>query len=298
MNIIIFGGTGFIGSYLADYLKHQGHRITVVARHGPKKLNHHFALWDGYSRGDWYDDLKKSDVVINVVGKSVDCPKTPDNLDEILRSRVDSVKSIGTALDVLNYQPKLWIQMSTAHIYGDSLTRTCDEYSTLGMGHAPEVGKAWEATFNACLPKETRGVVLRTSFVIGENGGAMQKLKQIARLGLGGKVGHGAQGISWVHEEDMGRFVKFAIDHDNAEGIFNMATEHPMSQGKFMRELRRSMKIPIGLPAPSFLTRFGAKYIFKTDPDMILYGRYVVSNRMEEIGFSLKYNRIEEAFGN
>ena len=92
---------------------------------------------------------------------------------------------------VLDAGSPVWVQMSTAHIYGDPPTAVCDELSALGMGMAPEVGIAWERAFEEGRPTDVRGVTLRTSFVIGRQGGALARLSSIARLGLGGRVGHG-----------------------------------------------------------------------------------------------------------
>lgn len=294
--VIIFGGTGFIGLSLADHLSSKGFEPILIARNQPKQtLKHQFVKWDGQSIGDWVQVLNNSAAIVNLAGKSVDCIKTPDNCDLILRSRVDSTRIIGTALKEVNHPPKVWVQMSTAHIYGDPPTQLCTEDSSPGYGLAPFVGKAWEAAFLDAIPDDMRGVRLRTSFVIGKNGGALTSLKRIVKLGLGGTVGSGTQGMSWIHEVDMNEIVHQAISNPNYDGMYISTAPNPVSNKKFMKLLRNKMRIPIGIPAPLFITRIGAKLIFRTDPELVIYGRYVKSKRLEEIGFEFKFPNLEEA---
>ena len=129
-----------------------------------------FVKWDAISIGDWVETLNDAIAIVNLTGKSVDCIKSPDNCDLILRSRVDSTKIIGEALSKIENPPKIWIQMATAHIYGDPPSQLCTESSSTGYGLAPFVGKAWEKAFLESIPDNVRGVRLRTSFVIGKNG--------------------------------------------------------------------------------------------------------------------------------
>jgi len=294
--IIILGGTGFIGLSLAAHLQKEGYEPVIIARNAPlKSIPFEFVKWDAVSLGDWTTVLEDVHAIINLAGKSVDCIKTPDNCDVILRSRVDATLLIGEALQKVNNAPKIWIQMSTAHIYGDPPSQLCTENSSYGYGLAPFVGQKWEEAFLKSLPKETRGVRLRTSFVIGKNGGALKSLKRIVRLGLGGTVGNGTQGMSWIHEYDMNQLITTAISDDSYEGVYIASAPNPVSNKVFMKALRRKMRMPIGLSAPEFITRLGAKIIFRTDPELALYGRYVRSERLESKGYIFKFPTLEDA---
>ena len=294
--VIIFGGTGFIGLSLAKHLENHGFEPILIARNKPvNSVKYEFKKWDAISIGSWKDVLNNSKALVNLVGKSVDCIKTPDNCDTILRSRVDSTKTIGKALKEIENPPKIWIQMSTAHIYGDPVSQICTEESTTGYGLAPFVGKAWEEAFLNSIPDGVRGVRLRTSFVIGRGGGALKSLRRIVKLGLGGKVGNGKQGFSWIHEYDMNNIIYQAITNDKYHGVYIASSPNPVSNKEFMKLLRSSMKMPIGLPAPEFMTRIGARVLFKTDPEIALYGRYVKSERLVETGFKFKYPALDKA---
>ncbi len=294
--VVIFGGTGFIGLSLAAHLETKGLESILIARHSPRKsIPHEFKAWDAVHVGDWSSSLENAVAVVNLAGRTVDCIKTPENCDLILRSRVDSTRTIGRALNATSNPPKVWIQMSTAHIYGDPPEQVCTEGSSFGYGLAPFVGKAWEDALLEALPQGMRSVRLRTSFVIGRNGGALSSLKRIVRLGLGGKVGHGQQGISWIHEYDMNEMIYQGIINDQFQGAYIASSPNPVSNHRFMQILRKTMKVPIGLPAPAILTRLGAKWIFKTDPELALYGRYVIPARLQREGFEFKFPELEEA---
>ena len=119
--------------------------------------------------------------------------------------------------------------------------------------------------------------------------------RTVVRLGLGGRVGSGAQGMSWIHELDMNRLFERAIDDPRMQGTYIASSPNPVSQSAFMRELRRSLRMPIGLPAFSWMVRIGAPYFMRTDPELALYGRYVVSKRLEEEQFEFQFPKLREA---
>lgn len=295
-HVVITGGTGFIGRSLANQLRDAGYRCTLIGRSQPRDLNGHgFARWDGRTVGDWAATLNGTRAVVNLAGRSVDCVKTPDHVDQILRSRVESTAAVGAALRTVAEPPPVWVQMSTAHIYGDSPDVTCDESSPFGYGLAPFVGQRWEQTFWEALPDGMRGVVIRTSFVLGRNGGALASLLRITKLGLGGTVGSGKQGMSWLHEYDMNAILQRGIEDENMSGAYIASAPHPVDNRTFMRALRKAAGIPLGLPAPAPLVRFGATNVFRTDPELALYGRYVVPARLEKEGFTFRFPELAGA---
>jgi NAD dependent epimerase/dehydratase family enzyme len=189
----------------------------------------------------------------------------------------------------LNTPPPVWVQMSTAHIYGDPPEVVCHEDSPLGYGLAPFVGRAWEEAFHASVLPSQRWTILRTSFVIGRDrgagGGALATLKRLARFGLGGRVGSGKQGMSWIYELDMNRLFERAVTDLGMSGIYIASAPNPVSQADFMRTLRCAVGMPVGLPATETMVRLGAKWLLRTDAELALYGRYITSRRLSEAGF-------------
>ncbi|WDE96373.1 TIGR01777 family oxidoreductase [Lentisphaera profundi] len=294
--VVIFGGSGFLGLNLASKLLGENYQVHIISRTEPKiKGEWSSSQWDAQSLGSWVQQLEGADTIINLVGRSVDCIKTPANCDAILRSRVESTELIGKALRILKAPPKLWIQMSTAHIYGDPEKIVCTENSPMGYGLAPTVGQAWEKAYADSVLPQMRQVILRTSFVLGSSGGALPRLSKLVKWGLGGKVSHGQQGISWLHEEDMNRILLSAIKNESMKGIYIATAPEPVSNAKFMKSLRKTLVMPIGLPAPACVVKLAAPLIMKTDPELALYGRYCIPQRLIDENFEFKFPDLDLA---
>ena len=294
--VVIAGGSGFLGMNLARVLLEAGYEVCLLSRHPPAVPGDwRHVVWQTNSLGDWVGELEGATAVVNLAGRSVDCIKTPENCDEILRSRVETTRLLGQAVRQLQSPPKTWVQMSTAHIYGDPPTTICNEDSAYGYGLAPFVGQAWEAAYREGVLPSMRQVILRTSFVLGRTGGALQRLGRIAQFGLGGTVGSGKQGISWLHEEDMNQLFVRAIENESMQGTYIATAPNPVSNAEFMQQLRKGLRMPFGLPAMAWMVKIGAPWVLHTDPELALCGRYCVSRRLQEEGFEFQYPTIEAA---
>ena len=297
---VIVGGSGFLGLSLARHLTDRGASVVILSRSVPRidgPWQHQ--VWDGRTLGPWKDALNTASGLVNLAGRSVDCIKTPDHQDEIVRSRVESTRILGAAMREIDSPPPVWVQMSTAHIYGDPPEVLCTEESALGYGLAPFVGKAWEEAYAASVLPSQRQVILRTSFVLGRNrgagAGALDTLLPLTKVGLGGKIGSGTQGMSWIHELDMNRLLERGLTDAQMRGVYIASAPNPVSQVEFMRELRRAVGMPIGLPAFSWMVRIGARFLLRTDPELGLYGRYVHSRRLAEESFEFQLPTLREA---
>ena len=297
---VIAGGSGFLGLSLARHLTDRGASVVILSRSVPRidgPWQHQ--VWDGRTLGPWKDALNTASGLVNLAGRSVDCIKTPDHQDEIVRSRVESTRILGAAMREIDSPPPVWVQMSTAHIYGDPPEVLCTEESALGYGLAPFVGKAWEEAYAASVLPSQRQVILRTSFVLGRNrgagAGALDTLLPLTKVGLGGKIGSGTQGMSWIHELDMNRLLERGLTDAQMRGVYIASAPNPVSQVEFMRELRRAVGMPIGLPAFSWMVRIGARFLLRTDPELGLYGRYVHSRRLAEESFEFQLPTLHEA---
>jgi uncharacterized protein (TIGR01777 family) len=298
--VVIAGGSGFLGTSLARHLTSAGWSVVVLSRKPTDtKSEWRYTGWDARSLGDWCQELDGASGLINLVGRSVDCIKTPDHQDEILRSRIEATRALGLAVRSVATPPQVWVQMSTAHIYGDPPHIRCTEDSPFGYGLAPFVGRAWELEFEQNVLPTQRQVVLRTSFVIGRNrgagGGALARLRTLVRFGLGGTVGSGTQGMSWIHEADLNRLFERALTNESMQGAFIASSPNPVSQREFMKTLRRVAGMPIGLPTFSWMVRIGAPLLMRTDPALALYGRYVFSKRLQQEGFEFQFSDLEKA---
>lgn len=297
--LIIAGGTGFLGSILIDYFKNQFDEIVLLSRKQnnlTQKIK--TVIWDAKTVGPWTQELEGADVLINMTGRSVDCRYTPKNKELILNSRVESTTLLGKVIAQLENPPKIWLNSSTATIYKHSLHVKMDEDSgELGNGFSVHVAKAWETAFFSSKTPRTRKVALRTSIVLGKNGGALQPMKTITKLGLGGKQGNGKQKFSWIHEIDFARAIEFIIDDTTIHGVVNLASEYPSDNNRLMNILRSELHMPFGISAPKFMLEIGA-FIIQTETELILKSRYVIPKRLIQHGFSFQFNKLDIALKN
>jgi len=291
--LIIAGGSGFLGSGLIRHLAGEFQEIVVLTRSpSGSEGSVRFVHWDARTPGDWARELDGAAALVNLVGRTVDCRKTPQNKAVILNSRVNSVLALATAIRSCKSPPPVWIQSATAHIYGDTADEILDESSPIGTGFAPQVGVAWEAAL-AQVPASVRQVVLRISFVLGRDGGPLKILARLARFGLGGTVGTGRQYMSWIHEEDLYRIIERAITDPTMQGMYVTTAPNPVTNQQFMQLLRKAVHRPWSPPAPALMVRTGS-WLLRTDPELALLGRRCVPTRLLKEGFVFDYAQLEE----
>jgi uncharacterized protein len=101
--------------------------------------------------------------------------------------------------------------------------------------------------------------------------------------------------MSWIHETDLNRLFERALTNERMQGAYIASAPNPVSQRDFMKTLRRVVGVPIGLPAFSWMVRIGAPWLMRTDPELAIYGRYVVSKRLQEEGFEFQFPFLENA---
>ncbi|GAA0466067.1 NAD-dependent epimerase [Actinoplanes capillaceus] len=292
MKVIIPGGTGQVGTILDRALTAEGHDVVVLTR-SPKGERQ--VYWDGSTPGDWIREIDGSDVVINLAGRSVSCRYTQQNLEAMMNSRVESARVVGDAIAEAARPPRVWLQMSTATIYAHRCDAANDEFSGLIGGDEPgvpgywaysvKIARNWEAAQEQAVTPHTRKVALRSAMVMSpDRGGVFDVLSRLARLGLGGPVAGGGQYVSWIHDHDFVRAIRFLIGHDDLEGAVNLAAPCPLPQREFMRELRSAWRIPVGLPATTWMAEIGA-FVLQSDTELLLKSRRVVPGRLADAGF-------------
>jgi uncharacterized protein (TIGR01777 family) len=295
--IVLAGGSGFLGKSLAQVLVARGCEVVVLTRQPSSQGGlAREVFWDGRQLGSWTESLDGADAVINLAGRSVNCRYNEANRAEINASRVDSVRVVGEAIRRCAHPPRVWIQSSSLAIYGDTGDRWCDESAPEGEGFPVDTCRLWESAFNESPTPGVRRVLLRIGFVLGKEGGALQTMGRLTRLGLGGSAGSGRQYISWIHLADMNRIFAAALDREDLAGVFNVATPEPVTNAEFTGELRRALRRPWSPPVPAWAVRIGC-WLMRTEACLALTGRRCFPERLVRHGFSFRWPRLKDALG-
>jgi uncharacterized protein (TIGR01777 family) len=284
--VVIAGGTGFIGSYLAERFAEKGYSVQIISR-SKKHLN-----WDETEKV--IEAISGAELLLNFTGKSVDCRYNYKNKWKILTSRTESTLLLHKLVAACPIPPKIWFNSSTATIYRHSEDRPMTENEgEIGSGFSVHVAESWENAFFSKELAHTKQIALRIAIVLGK-GGALVPLKALTKFGFGGKQGAGNQMVSWIHIEDLYESIYFLQHLENPAKIYNCSAPNPVRNDLFMREIRTSMHVPLGIPLSKRLLEFGAFFI-RTEPEMILKSRWVLPERLVEAGFEFKHKEISEA---
>ena len=296
--IVIAGGSGFIGRALAAEFSAQDFEVVVLTRTPRARAgNVREVAWDGKNIGEWIQNLDGAEAVINLTGKNINCPHTPENLAAIIASRVDSVNVIAAALQQIKIPPRIWVQASAVGFYGDTGSAIADEHSPVGNDSLAKICQQWESAFTATNTPQTRKVTLRIGFVLGRDGGALPVLSKITKLFLGGAVGSGRQYISWIHLADLVQMFVAAVKQDKLAGTFNAVAPEATTNAYFMQELRRALHRPWSPPAPEFAVRLGS-WLMRSEASLALTSQRCVPKKFLEAKFQFQFSNLHSALAN
>jgi len=319
VRILIPGGSGQVGTILARHLHAQGHDVTVLSRDPRKAAGHPWTTlaWDGLTPGPWSAEIDRSDAVIHLSGRSVNCRYNAENRREIFESRTLPTLLLGKLISASPTPPKIWMNASTSTFYRNALDRSQDEF-TGELGDLPsqrgthepanlpetwsfsiDVANQWEQAFAAIPTPNTRKIRLRSSMVMSPDAdGVFSVFSKLARLGLGGTQGSGKQFVSWMHDLDYCRATDLLLSKpeitDETEGVVNMTAPEPLPNRDFMRILRRTWGQPVGLPATRWMLEIGT-FFMRTESELVLKSRQVVPTLLLKHGFEFAFPNWPEA---
>lgn len=310
IKMVIAGGSGFIGSYIADYFSKEN-KIIILSRkmekpenntykqtgYAEKKENIDIVFWDAKNAGEWNKHIDGADLIINLAGKSVNCRYTEKNKKEIFDSRTNSTEAIGNAIHQAAIPPKLFINAASATIYRHATDKPQDEFT--GEFHndfSVQVCKLWEKVFFEQRTPFTRKIAFRMAITLGA-GGAIKPYLNLCKFGLGGTQGNGNQMFSWVHINDICRVIEFMWHHADEEGVYNISAPNPVPNKVFMQALRKLTGNNFGIPAPTWLLKAGA-WLIGTETELILKSRWVLPAKIISKGFQFRYPYLEDALTN
>lgn len=289
MKVAIAGGTGFIGKHVTDYYLQQKATIFLISRQ--KKPSNHPLI-----RNITWSELESNvrpmegvDAIINLAGETINQRWTKEAKERILQSRLDTVNRVSSIIERLDKKPVL-INASAISIYGSSETDSYTEESELQVDDfLSTVLDQWEMAAEH-IP-DTRVVLLRIGFVLGNDGGAFPKMSMPFKLGFGGRIGSGRQVMSWIHIEDVCRLIDFCIENDDMEGPVNATAPQPVTNDEFGRTLAKVMGRPYLFPVPAFMM----KLFFGELSKLLLEGQSVIPWMAIEHGFQYRYPVLEMA---
>ncbi len=290
------GASGFIGTQLVSALVPQ-HQLTILSRDPLRasiKLGakHHYL-----SSLDELDDLDKFDAVINLAGEPIASKRwTGKQRLAICQSRWTLTEQLSALFQKSTTPPHTLISTSAVGYYGNQEQNTVDESYQANRANRAEfthqVCHRWEEGALKAKSEQTRVCIIRIGLVLGPHGGALAKMLPAFRLGLGGPIADGEQGMSWIHQSDLVNLFIHLLNHPNCEGVYNGCAPNPISNSLFTQALGHVLNRPAFIPVPAF----ALKLILGEMSSLLIEGQYVLPKRTLASGFEFQYPELEGAF--
>ncbi|MGR9014269.1 MAG: TIGR01777 family oxidoreductase [Gammaproteobacteria bacterium] len=292
MNILITGGTGFIGHALTKSLIEQGHTVTVLSR-SPDKVAK--LCGSGANALGSLTQLQADDryqVVINLAGAPiVDARWSEDRKQLIRASRIDLTEHLISAIARMDVKPELFISGSAIGYYGSQGDTVLTEQSTPFEDFSQQLCADWEAAAKQAEQFGVRVCLIRTGLVLGNGGGFLQRMLPLFRLGLGGRLGDGRQWMSWIHRQDWINIAQTMIADTTMHGAYNATAPNPVTNAEFTRILAQCLKRPALLPVPAC----ALKILLGEMSQLVLGSQRVMPERLLAQGFTFQYDDLARA---
>ncbi|KAJ8924563.1 hypothetical protein NQ315_000712 [Exocentrus adspersus] len=290
-NVLIGGGTGFIGSRLCTVLRNKGYGITVVSRMpGPQRIS-----WsDLHAKGL----PKDTTAVVNLAGQNVMDFKrrwTPGFKQNVFNSRINTTICLAKVIEEAEKKPSVFVSMSGVGAYKpDSQKEYTEDSECEEFDFFSGLCKNWEQANNLSPKTQSccRTVVIRSGVVLGREGGMIKQLYLPFYLGLGGPVGSGSQYMPWIHIDDLTSLIVYAIENKEVKGVLNGVAPRPCTNKDFSKAFAKALRRPAVIPLPSFVLNL---LLNKERAVMITEGQKVLPKKTQAVGFNYKYPDIESA---
>ena len=297
MNIVVAGGTGFIGRALCGALSQEGHRVTILTRNAGSSERHLEKTqlsveWTGQNIGPWEQALDGADAVINLAGAPIaDARWTPARKQLLIDSRVHTTRIIVEAMSRRSSKPRVLISASGIGYYGASDDRVLDEGAARGQGFLADLCLAWEAEALRAAECGARVVTLRTGMVLEQDGGALPKMLLPFRFFAGGPIMPGGQWVSWIHRRDHIGLIQWALTTATVSGPINVVAPEPVTMKTFCEVLGRVIHRPSWLPVP----RFALDMLLGELGTLMTTGQRVTPAKAMAGGYRFQYPTLEPA---
>lgn len=301
MRVVITGGSGLIGRALTEDLTRDGHAVVVLSR-SPERVRGlppgaQVVAWDAKTGHGWAQHADGADAIVNLAGASLKgegfLPSrwTARRKRLIRDSRLQSGAAVVDAVRQAQNKPKLVIQSSAVGYYGPQGDQALDEAAPAGQDFLADVCVEWEASTADVEALGLRRVIVRTGLPLAVEGGAFPLLRLPFQLFAGNTFGDGAQYYSWVHFGDFIRALRFLIEHDAAQGIYNLTAPNPVTNQVFAKTLGAVMRRPLWLPAPALALNLALGEV----STVVLDGQRALPQHLQADGFTFEYPELEPA---
>ncbi len=274
MKVAISGASGFVGSFLCEYFSKQGYEVSKI---GIRDFD-----------GGLAKKLEGAELVVNLAGAPIIGRWSGEYKKILVSSRLDTTSKLSDAVCAMQTKPKAFFCASAVGYYAEGDN---DEYNyKKADDFLGELCERWEAAARAVEPCGVKCVNMRFGIVIGKNGGALSQMLPIFKVGLGGKIGSGKQGFSWIHLHDLARAIDF-IYKKELSGVFNFTAPHPTTNSGLTDALGAALHRPTVFPVPEFALRL----LYSEGAKVLTSGQKVYPKKLLESGFVFEYEDINNA---
>ena len=294
MRVLIVGGSGLIGSALAESLVKDSHEAVVLSRSPAKQQlsrGVRAVAWDGRTLGPWVEELSRAEGVVNLAGESIFGRWTAAKKARIRANRVETSRLVAEAFAAVKRRPLVLVQGSAVGCYGDTGETVIDESASPGSDFLADVCREWEAASAAVEALGVRRPIVRTSIVLSRRGGALKPLALGFRAFLGGPLGDGRQWMPWIHEADEVGAIRFLLESPAATGPFNLVAPEAARNADVARAIGKVLRRPSWLPAP----KVGVRLLLGELGETMLAGQHVVPARLQSLGFRFRFPTLAAA---
>jgi uncharacterized protein len=293
MKILITGATGFVGKTLLPLLAEKGHEIIVLTR-DIKSAQVRLPVvckiieWDPVKTLTHIED--EIDIVINLCGENVASGRwTSKRKQAIYNSRIIATRNLVDYFRKYPHPIKTWISASAIGIYENSIV--LDESAPNGQGFLAKICKDWEEETFKARDLNIRTIAFRIGIVLGFDGGAMEKMLPLFKLGLGGKISSGNQWMSWIHVRDLAGLIVEAIENPSYEGPVNAVSPNPATNREFTSTLAGILKRPTFFPVPGW----ALKLLLGEMSQLLINSQKISSDSTKDLGYKFIYPKLKNA---
>lgn len=254
--VLVTGGTGFVGGHLCRALIRRGDRVIVLSR-DPALVRYRFGPHvRAVASLDELADGEAIDAIVNLAGAPVaGWPWTRKRKKFLLESRLGVTRQVLKLIARLETKPAVLVSGSAIGFYGVRGDQPVDETGAPQDIFMSRMCQEWEKLAQSADDYLVRVCLLRTGLVLGRDGGVFPQIALSVRLALGGVLGDGRHGVSWIHIDDLVSMIQWLIAEPSVRGPVNGTAPESVSQGEFIRAIGRAYRRPVWLRVPKWALR-------------------------------------------